>query len=231
MRGIIISMLIMIIVGCAARETAHPTEFAGKSFTLQMHDYDGAKNKSKARLLVCQGEVCRNPLLKAGGKEEYLFDDYYSVYQRGQKSGDTGKRLRTALLWGSLLAGLSSVGFYIKSDTTRKVLASRYEEMSALVKRSHKIDGEIARLEGKESLTTNAFYVSEIAIVSTALASIVTSNARSGKNSLNEKLADLLVHKQPVHVTRGELKHILTHLTEIVPAVIDSFAKESVMKS
>ena len=226
--GIIFAMLIMTIVGCAERDTARPAEFAGRSFTLQLHDFKSGSD-SKARLTVCQGETCRNPLLKAGGKEEYLFEDSYSIYKSGQK--DTGKRLRTALLWGSLLAGLSSVLFYIKSDQTRKVLVRKYEEVQASVKRLHKIDDEIANLEGKESLTTNAFYASEIAIVSTALASIIVANSKNNSDGLRQKLTDLLVHKQPVHVTRSELKHILNHITELVPVVIDSFTKEHVMKS
>ena len=228
-----IAMLIinLITVGCAERDSAHSTEFAGKSFTLQMHDQNDGKGKAKVKLMLCQGEVCKNPLLKAGGKGEYLFDDHYSVYKDGQKNANTGNRVRTALLWGSLLAGLSSVWFYIKSDRTRKVLVSKYESIQASVKRVHKIDGEIARLEGKESLTTNAFYASEIAIVSTALASIVTSNRNNAEDALKQKLTDLLVHKQPVHVTRDELKNILDSLTELIPAVIDASTKKNVMNS
>lgn len=233
--GIIFAVLIVAITGCAERDTTNPADFSGESFTLQLRESEEdallkeGNNKSKTRLVVCQGKTCRNPLLKAGG-DEYLFDDSYSVYKKGQK--DTGKRLRTALLWGSLLAGLSSVWFYIKSDQTRKVLARKYEEMQTSIKKLHKIDGNIAKLEGKESLTTNAFYASEIALVSTALASIVTSNRNNNSSDgLQQKLANLLVHKQPVHVTRSELKHILNHITELVPAVVENFTKKHVVNS
>ncbi|MDE3270076.1 MAG: hypothetical protein OYH77_07310 [Pseudomonadota bacterium] len=228
--------LLVMLYGCV-EPSAKTAEFTGESFTLQLHNADKESDKNngdgKVRLLLCQEKNCKNPLRKAGGKEEYLFDDHYAVYSKGQQTSKTGKRLRTALLWGSLLAGLSSVWFYIKSDKTRKVLAAKYEELQELmaVKKVHKMNDEVARLESKESFNTNAFYASEIAIVSTALTSIVTSNVVSDGDALKQKLTNLLLHKQPVHVNRDELRRMLVSLTELVPAVIDQTIKAGVMKT
>ena len=229
MKKLIYLSQLFFLANCVAHSSNSNdfVNFTGNSFNLYIEERSAQEDGqfSQAALIICQNDKCRNPLRTKDEKSEFLFVDYQNVYSKEIRKNSDKKRLQTVLVGASLLAGIFSVFFYIKSDTTRKILAKKFEELTDLIdsgKHSEKLEENVSKLLKREKITTNTFYGSEVMLVGTSLTSLlpnITENIDFQDNK--HFLADLLVHRKEIVVTRSELNQLLNFIIKVVPAKIE----------
>lgn len=242
MKNIFITISYLITSSCGVNPSN--TEVAApSSLTLQMVEKK-TDNKPMAALMLCQDEVCHNTLLAENGGEFY-FHNLAHVYNSKVQEEGKGNKVRMALLGITAVAVISSIYFYIRSDTTRVYLKELDEKIRKglntdsyllqKVKKKEKVEIDqelLKKLRKREKYTTPMFYGSEVLLAGSYIAALAPGISENGSWKENKRtIAELFIHGEKVKVTGDEVHSLLEILINHVPATINTAVNKLIVNT
>ena len=237
---IFVALITLSLISSCGTEMSPPQAATVGSLTMQMQKtkVDG---KPAAALLLCEKEMCINPLRDKSG-EYFYFRDYADLYNQKVEKEGRGKKIKMALLGITMVATAAGAALYIKSDAMRwriVYLKDKIKELSEKVAkktRKNNLEGIEQMNKELEELKTQRQKLEAIDTVVapsywTALGlSAVGTNALAFAPGIAEDtlwknnkrvLADLFIHGSEIKVTKDEIIDLFAIITKQVPVTVD----------